>query len=933
MDDAKPTARWANRMLRPLASICRRLEKHHETLAIIAADSSLLEHNANIYTHTKDVTEAVKAQINDSGSDADEDDPVWVPGKKPDQRRVRHKYSSRGEGKGGRRRTRLSIHSPDTSRTLPGAIELATPVITGKRWDAPASAQSQLSAERKRSANPHGQLQAFREKYPLHRSPWQELLDQSGDTGLASIVHNLDRILQNFLCNTRITKRDATAAPVQPLRGTRSLMSTVVRRLPEFIANEQDAQDELYDDGDEDMCDAYFTELENYYAPHGGGWKPLREAVRAQGIHLVSTMILNRWLTDPIACALIEKCRYHEPDACESLLSIFLSTRTGYHYPIALKPPTDLNEPGDPVRLLRKYAHYGPAHRSYIFDELSKLLKRGVLPPEWMATKSWTSWMTRATISFSKGDADSAAASRLIEAVLVSAADILPTAAVSASELADASNLDLGRGRYKRVSSISTTDKPDHSRRCPVPVEDALSNHVTSLLAALCGMHISRSRELDDPNDFDGTKAGHIINYLCFVLEKDVEMQPLSHVTTLTSYQLLRRSSIILADCLLQCNDAVLRSDQQHLVNSTPVLERYCEELVSRSSLVKELALFVRQAFRCFGSTTDDERLSMGREVRRMISQLPRMTDAPALSTLLGLVAVEAAMEFSESSGEPDDHVWAVEVQETVIPLLGGKKPSPNSLNEREEQVSRNGCFRWEESIGEWVARTPAVKLDPLPIAVTRGRPSLNTRPMSCIPCSTDSSSPGPDHDCDHESDRFMETPASLTSSPPPAGLKRTLECTDSSPLQPAKRRRPPLVIVDNREQNSRRQSGVSYATVAPRSPSLEQMPSQRRVLRELSSRITTNHAVPSAAKPATKVEVVIFNKKESEISETAVQSESEPELELVEKQTHRAVQRRRSMRSRIAVLPRRVPRVVTRRRSIVIPCSDEDSDDELSFF
>ncbi|KAJ5390332.1 uncharacterized protein N7496_001400 [Penicillium cataractarum] len=925
MDDVKPTARWANRMLRPLASIYRRLEKHHETLAIIAADSNIREHNTNIHTHTQGTCEAVKAQDNDSGSDADEDDPVWVPGKKPDQRRVRHKYSSRGEGRAGKRRTRLSIHSPEASRTLPGAIELATPVITGKRWEAPTSAQSQLSVEQKRQSNAHGQLQAFRDKYPLHKSPWQELLGQSGDTGFASIVHNLDRILQNFLCNTRITKRDNNDASAQPFRGTRSLLSTVVRRLPEFIANEQDAQDELEEDGDEDMCDAYFTELENYYAVHGQGWKPLREAVRAQGIYLVSTMITNRWLTDPIACALIEKCRYHEPDACESLLSIFLSTRTGYHYPVALKPPTDSNEPGDPIRLLRKYAHYGPAHRSYIFDELSKLLTRGVLPPEWMATKSWTSWMTRATISFSRGDSDCAAASRLIEAVPVAAADILPTAAVSRSERGDTNDLGPVQGRQTRTCSFSAADNPDLSWKCPVPVEDALSNHVTSLLAALCGMHISRSRELDDLDDFEGTKAGHIINYLCSILEKDLELQPPSHVTTLTFHQLLRRGSILLADCLLQCNDAVLKTDHRHVVGSTPILERYCETLASRSGLVKEFALFVRQAFRCFGSSTDDERLYMGREVRRMVSRLPRMSDAPALSTFLGRVAVEVAMEFAESTGEPDDHVWAVEVQETVISLLGKKEPSPESSEESEDQRPRSGCFRWEESIGEWVARTPAVKSNAPPSAVTRGRPSLTPRLIPCIPCSTDSSSPEPDH----ESDRFMGTPSSLTSSPPSTGLKRTFECTESSPLRPAKRRQPAPVIVEQHGRNLRRRSGLSSATIAPKTPSLEPVPSQRRALRELSSRMKNTQAPRPTEKPATKVEVVIINK----APETApVESASESEPDLFEKQIHRPVERRRSGRSRISILPSRVAPVVARRKSMVIPCSEDDSDDELSF-
>ncbi|KAJ5174548.1 uncharacterized protein N7482_000425 [Penicillium canariense] len=925
MDDVQTTARWANRVLRPLTSIYRRLEKHQETLAIIAADSRAQEHNTDIDTHPQDTSEVVKARDNCSGSDADENDPVWIPGKKPDQRRVRHRYSSRGDRRGGKKRSRLSIHSPEAHRTLPGAIELATPMITGKRWEAPSSACAQLSAEQIKPTNPQGQLQAFRDKYPLHKSPWQELLDQSGDTRFANIAHNLDRILQNFLCNTRITKYDVHDAPTKPGRGARSLMSMVVRRLPEFIANEQDAQDKLEEHGDEDMCDAYFTELELFYAPHGRGWKPLREAVRAQGIHLVSAMILNKWLTDPIACALIEKCRYHEPDACESLLSTFLSTRTNYHYPVALKPPADSALPGDPVQLLRKYAHYGPAHRSYIFDELSKLLIRRVLPPEWMATKLWTSWMTRATISFSKRDDDCTAASRLIEAVLVSASNVRPTATAPISKKRCPERYSMDGGRQAQPSSNSLMDQPGFSRNCPVPVEDALSNHVASLLAALCGMHISRSRELDGSEPFNGTNAGHIINYLSFALEKDVESKPQSHVVYLASHQLLRRGCILLADCLLQCNNAILGSDPQNAVGSTPGIERYCKTLASRSDLVKELALFVRQAFRCFGSTTDDERRHMGQEVRRMVSRLPRLTDATALSTLLGRVAVEAAMEFAEGTGEPDDHVWAVEVQETVISLQSLKEPSSKSAaDEPEEQRQRKDCFRWEESIGEWVARTPAVKLNPVPIVMPRGRRSLTARPMAYIPCSTDSSSP--------ESDRFEKPASSLTSSPPSGGIKRTFECTDSSPLQPAKRRRPAPVIVKNPENRGRRRSGPSSATIASKSPSLEPVPSQRRVLRDLSNRNPTNRAASTNEKPATKLEVVIFNKKKFEMKEGSIQSAPKPEPEPAEKQIYRAVERRRPGRPRIPALPTPAPRVMTRRQSTVVPCSTDGSDDELSF-
>ncbi|KAJ5163599.1 uncharacterized protein N7500_005429 [Penicillium coprophilum] len=427
MEDAQATAKWANRVLRPLTSICRRIAKHKETVSIIATGSKPPETAEGSDVSTLEAHHKPESRNNCSGSDADpdENDPAWIPGKKPERRRPKHKYSSRAEGSRGGKRNRLSIHSPEPSRTLPGAIEVATPLITGRRWEMPPSAQSERPEGHFNPNTQSSRPLVFRDRYSLHKSPWQELLDQSGDPGFADIAHNLDRVFQNFLCSTVISKREVKHSSERSRRGARSLLSMVARSLPEFIASEQEAQDELDEDGDEDMCNAYFTELEAFYAPYGTGWKPLREAVRAQGIYLVSTLIQNHWITDSIACALIEKCRSFAPEESDSLLSTLLSTRKNYLYPQALRPVVS-HDASDPIRLLRKYAHHGVASRSYIFNELAKLLLRGVLPPEWMATKLWTSWMTRATISLSKEDEDCPAATRLIEAVILSASDARP---------------------------------------------------------------------------------------------------------------------------------------------------------------------------------------------------------------------------------------------------------------------------------------------------------------------------------------------------------------------------------------------------------------------------------------------------------------------------------------------------------------------------
>lgn len=922
MDDILPTAKWANRMLRPLTSIYRRLEKHQETLTIIADDaekrsrSQTPEVAATVTSQPLPLNESLSA----SGSDADEDDPVWVPGKKPDQRRVRHKYSARGRGNAGKKRTRLSIQSPEASRTLPGAIELATPLITGKRREPPSSAQSQRSAQRpaRRSTtlNDQRQLQAFRDKYPLHKSPWQELLHQSGDPGYAAILHNLDRILQSFLNNTRIDKNQTDIRWPKNKLGARSLLSMAMRRLPEFIANEQEAQVEE-EEIEEDMCDAYFTELESYYAPHGKGWKPLREAVRTQGIFLISSMITNRWVTEPIACALIDKCKNHDSDACESLLSNFLSMSTSYPPPVSLRT-IDSTPPGDPVGFLRKYANHELAQRSYVFDEISKLLISGVLPPEWMATKTWNSWMTRATISFSRGDPDCAAASRLIEADLLSASGSIPnTEGHSQEDLSSQSS-----ARFTRALSVASNDRSGNGRACPAPVEDALSNHVISLLGAICGMHISRSRSDDDCERADGARAGHIVSSLSFNVERTLDSRHISSIATQPSHQLLRCSCIVLADCLVQCNDAILLDDDSFLLESTLGLEECSKIVSSRSDLVKELALFVKQTLRCFGSLGGVPPIGTGNDFREIISKLPHIADEASvgLSRLLSRVAVDAAMDYAETTGEPDDHLWAMEIQEIVNTIQYQTEGDTDFADEPENQPPKRGLFRWEESIGEWVARTPGAKFSQLSPVHRRDRISLALQQASYVPCSTGSSSP--------DSERYERSVSSLTSSPSTLGTgnKRNFEEKDSSPTRPAKRRRAASVIIVKKDADSEGRSQSAGTT--SRSPSLEPVPTERRILRDMSNRRGSQAMPPTAIKPASKIEVVIINQKKPDADEKPIQ----PAPEVVEKDIHRTVERRRRSGrppiSRFSAHAARVPR----RRS-VIPYSQDDSEDELSFF
>jgi hypothetical protein len=335
--------------------------------------------------------------------------------------------------------------------------------------------------------------------------------------------------------------------------------------------------------------------------------------------------------------------------------------------------------------------------------------------------------------------------------------------------------------------------------------------------------------------------------------------------------------------------------------------------------MIKEMALFVKQAFRCFKTGTETEHDRVSEDIRCMIYQLSRLADRPGLSSFLGQVAAESAMVFAEATDDPEDHVWAIEAQETVVAIQRQKESEEDSEenSEFEESARNRSLFRWEESIDEWVACTPATKAKPV-LVQKSSTPFMRmlSSPVHCIPCSEDSGSSG--------TDGFADYISSVTSSPSsvavplPVAPKRTFEDTDSLQLPPRKRQRPtPFIVFDNEESSEQRLSPSPNRynfTVEP--------VSRRRALRE---RRNVNMRTPPA-KQGNKVEVVIINNRETRTSQDAPR----PALERGEKQIHRTVERRRPARSPIPPLSRSVRRPTPQP---VIPCSqDEDSDDELSF-
>ncbi|GIK01518.1 hypothetical protein Aspvir_005556 [Aspergillus viridinutans] len=939
MEDVRPTAKWANRMLRQLTSVYHRLEKHHEILSSIA-QSKWKERPENADTKQAKPRTVTSTEASCQFSDEEPDDPAWVPGKR-EKRRIRHNYSGRGQRNGGRRRSRLLIRSPELQRTLPGAIDLATPLITGKvRQTCEGSSIRKrlfsvdlLAAPAQTHAGATGQRKTTRTKnssFPAYQGSWKEALHLSGDAGLVDIAHLLDRIFLKILHNTRASAPGSQ----QGSSGARSLVSMIARRLPEFIADEQRFQDETDEDSEVDMCDAYFTELEAYYAPNGNGWEPLREAVRAQGIHLVVRMIENGWLTKLVACRLMEECMRHgEADAFEMIISSCLSTISAYHYPLAFDPQRPSTHCDDPVYMLRTY-YSRCGGRAFVYSELAKLLLRRAVPPEWMVTMWWKQCVDEAIRSVSTEDSNSAAATHLIEAILLSAGGIDQSTEGTALLKKDLNQRQVLRLKDTRASVMTSLPAND-ATPCPIPVQDALSNLVSSLVTALCGMHIARSNASDAPGRLVAIKARHTINCLALTVERDIGLRHRQENGDAPSYQSLRRGYLLLGNCMLQVGEETPSNIRPRCDPvSKQRIDSFFESLALQQDMLKELSDLVQRVSRYCGHGDLHEQTRTSRAVRTKISQLARQANVRGLSYFLGKVAAETAMALAEKTLDPDDHVWAVQIQESVVSAQQGQRVNADFLGESEERAGRTGLYRWEESIGEWIASTPKPKA---------GRTNWNRSPVvseagrfSIISCSDSSESV--------VSAASERSASSVTSSAPSLPAKRPYSGDELVPRPIKKLRSRTVEIYADEAQNQTGGAGSQPSCLtsvhclsaeARCVPAAARTRSPRGVLRELvQAKNAPNRAVVgelTSANPSPKLEVVIINRKNSSSLDEPIDQATDHALETC---TLPPRQPRLPIISKPANPKwRSSSRISAVSRLRVIPCSqDDESEDELSF-
>jgi len=708
------TTSRCNRLLRPLSSRITLLRRHREQKDSKSKYAQAVASGIDLKTRGKTEDIPCDAPQLFPPPPSRQDDPEWRPDYEP-RKRLKRTYSSKsGSQKGTQpevggqaiplRRTQFRIQVPVVDPHASQSCSFLAPgrssLVGAQSWrGVPVPEQDNISREVTRpKALPKPALtREYFRRLAKSISPDEWMLD-------SGIYSGLDALLK---ATAKHTPRTVT--------GARSLFASCLRKVPEYIAEEQRWVDEEDEDDDTDISSTIYAELESLGSGESGGWKPLREIVRAHGVTIIKDAIRDGTIRPGTARALTVLClQTSAHDEADSLLDSSLSTLQRLAKPVRLTD--NLFETSICLRTLRDttspYRRWRFLHRS-----LNRLLLNGIVPVEWMSCQCMVDCWNHATGDITRQDKFATEAVDLVRTVIslsYQTADTLGGNGVHMHRLSSpAGRIPLRKPAYCDSIGdgcvVNFTELKTHEETKMSP---EFTGTVSRLLAILLSIN---TMYLED----GGAVAPARHNFLQeLLLTQAVDAHHLE-TTTPSSAHSTRICLPLLAYVLMS---AELTEDS--------VYEQLCATFFSRIGRLESgttetgtLASFLCAITHCCeknGGKTGFEYMQSIIQRLLHLSQHPACT-RPALRSLNSLIT-EAAFDFAEQTTRQEHLDWALEVEEMVDLEFASATGQQQTMTPGRATQKKGAGFRWEDGICEWIAKTPA----PFAVVIPRPRESLS---------------------------------------------------------------------------------------------------------------------------------------------------------------------------------------------------------------
>lgn len=499
-------------------------------------------------------------------------------------------------------------------------------------------------------------------------------------------------------------------------RGPRSLFATCLRKVPDYIAAEQEWHDQEDLDDDLDMSSVIYGDLESFGSSGVPGWKPLREVVRSHGVTLLGEAIKDGLIKQNIARGLILLCLQSSAfDEAQYLVECTIAVAGPLRKPSTASTKLFEVESSPSLSTLDLFARRtGRFHVQ--FRHLATSLISGCLPIEWISTSDFVTCWKRVIFSISGEDHHAGDATHLLRtAMSLSYGGKNATASSQIHGLrlnlhVDGNILDFESQKGLRSTNPVVVSQfgasTDHDSGT-LHLQGPLNATITGLLIFLCTTIQKPSLAMSSLSEQPCNGSLIALRRLVVDVQQAYELTQLENTSNQPTFSAERATLLLLADALVEL------SPRDY--NTSTVRAKLAEIDVLAAIDIKLAVEVLYTPFLC-AVVRDFERDSPDGAFERLqclVHQLVEISTShdvePVARKLYGRIAANTALEFSEGTGQAKHLEWALDVEDSVDGH--DSKLASRTLAKTPARVtnkSANG-YRWEEGLCEWIARTPAL--------------------------------------------------------------------------------------------------------------------------------------------------------------------------------------------------------------------------------
>ncbi|KAI9809498.1 MAG: hypothetical protein M1827_006804 [Pycnora praestabilis] len=666
-------------------------------------------------------------------------DPEWVPAATSKRRRVKYKYSGPTTADCaplGRAYCFSTANPGAAGAATPGqtlsAISVSTPLLTrirdcnneGTYLDLASTDTASVTLDPQSQTAHKPQVRAaLRDALPITIS-----LDQP-----RAIIQKLKKdvspshwTLVDGLYNGLEALLNATSVPGQAQkvqRGARSLFSTCLVSIPDYIAEEQQWQRQQDMDDQTDVSSEIYSDLESLGNLQAHGWEPLREVVRAHGVAILGDAIKENLIGYEVVRALILLCvQKAAADEGEVLLSSLISGEREYPKPFAMK--SRLFSPNISVcmSILKDYVER-TGRRSFQYRQLEVLLRSRCLPVEWLATRDFVPFWSRLVQSILQVDKDTASATSLFQTAVIVSVNGTESWSPKLTQHFRLNTERFGEEQCPPKLMRQSLAGFAHDQWCSSSLTepsakvmvDGLSNTMANLLVILVATVLIRQDEFNKSKTVT-TEASRpvlqLIERLAINIQETVELRCMFAANYEMLGSINPRLMIILLSHELSAGAPFGLLKEACSLRATKTIS-LLSALGPRNAgfdVINRMSEFICAVVCCFGRASKDNGFYIVQKIVQHLTSLPdhrAESHSSVEGYLMGRTILEVAFLFAESTGCSEHFAFAEGVQRSASMQRIGFQRSPP----REPQAAnyKSTGFRWEEGICEWVAATPAL--------------------------------------------------------------------------------------------------------------------------------------------------------------------------------------------------------------------------------